>query len=399
MSLQLTSLNPDLRRLVDEGYAVSIEAGYLVIRHVPFVSSARRVQRGTLISRLDLAGDRTIPPTDHVVWFAGGTPCDAAGRPIVEMAHARREVALGGGLSADHLLCSRPVAGEFRDFHEKMATFVAQVAAHAQVIDPTASAQTSRVVTASGGRSCFAYVDTASSRNGIGAFNDRIAGLSVGVVGLGGTGGYVLDLISKTPLHRIHLFDDDRMEQHNAFRAPGAASIEELRRRPLKVEHFETVYSRMHKGIVPHPVRLAPSNLYLLDHIDFVFLCVDSPVSRRVIVEELERRDMTFIDVGMGMHVTERGLVGTLRVTTSTPAVRDLMPWRSRIPLSGVSEDDPYATVAQVADLNMLNAALAVVRWKRLYGFYLDLEREHHSVFNVDGNHLLNEDALGPHAA
>lgn len=79
MSRRLISLNPDLARLADEGYAVSIEEGHLVLRDVPFVDGARRVRRGVLISRLDLAGDRTIAPSDHTAWFGGGTPCDATG--------------------------------------------------------------------------------------------------------------------------------------------------------------------------------------------------------------------------------------------------------------------------------------------------------------------------------
>ena len=32
------------------------------------------------------------------------------------------------------------------------------------------------------------------------------------------------------------------------------------------------------------------------------------------------------------------------------------------------------------------------MRWKRLRGFYLDLEGEYHATFAVDGNHMLNED-------
>lgn len=34
----------------------------------------------------------------------------------------------------------------------------------------------------------------------------------------------------------------------------------------------------------------------------------------------------------------------------------------------------------------MLNAGLAVVKWKKLFGFYLDLEGEHFSVLSIDGN-------------
>ena len=35
---------------------------------------------------------------------------------------------------------------------------------------------------------------------------------------------------------------------------------------------------------------------------------------------------------------------------------------------------------------------LAVIKWKKLSGFYCDLEREHHSTYTLDGNMLLNED-------
>jgi hypothetical protein len=37
--------------------------------------------------------------------------------------------------------------------------------------------------------------------------------------GLGGTGSYILDLVSKTPVNEILLFDSDDFLQHNAFRS------------------------------------------------------------------------------------------------------------------------------------------------------------------------------------
>jgi tRNA A37 threonylcarbamoyladenosine dehydratase len=51
----------------------------------------------------------------------------------------------------------------------------------------------------------------------------------------GGTGSYVLDFVAKTPVKEIHLFDGDIFDQHNAFRAPGAPSGEELEQRLKKV--------------------------------------------------------------------------------------------------------------------------------------------------------------------
>ena len=52
-----------------------------------------------------------------------------------------------------------------------------------------------------------------------------------------------------------------------------------------------------------------------------------------------------------------------------------------------------YARNIQIADLNALNAILAVIKWKKLFGFYVDLEREHHSTYTINGNVLMNEDS------
>ena len=38
-------------------------------------------------------------------------------------------------------------------------------------------------------------------------------------------------------------------------------------------------------------------------------------------------------------------------------------------------EDDEYATNIQIADLNALNALMAVIKWKKLSGFYQDLKK------------------------
>ena len=37
----------------------------------------------------------------------------------------------------------------------------------------------------------------------------------------------------------------------------------------------------------------------------------------------------------------------------------------------------------QVADLNMLNAAMAVMKWKKLRGFYADDVHEYHSLYTL----------------
>lgn len=78
-----------------------------------------------------------------------------------------------------------------------------------------------------------------------------------------------------------------------------------------------------------------------------------------------------------------------MRVTVGTPEKYDHIP--KRIGFSSM-EDDEYATNIQIADLNALNALLAVVKWKKLCGFYQDLKQEHNSTFTINTGQLIHED-------
>ena len=91
----------------------------------------------------------------------------------------------------------------------------------------------------------------------------------------------------------------------------------------------------------------------------------------------------------MGVELIGESLRGVLRVTTSTPQQRD--HFRARVSLANTGVAEEYATNIQVADLNALNA-LAVVRWKKLFGFYLDFEGEHNSTYSIDTNSLISDD-------
>ena len=105
--------------------------------------------------------------------------------------------------------------------------------------------------------------------------------------------------------------------------------------------------------------------------------------------DELEKREVSFIDVGMGVHVVDSRIQGVLRVTLSTQGHRKSA--RTRVSFADAEPDD-YKNNTQIADLNMLNAALAVVRWKKLYGVHQDFEKEHHTSYSIDVNMLLSED-------
>ena len=390
MSPRLFSRNPDLKRLRDEGYFVQQVGGYLVMREVPYVNAQREVKSGTLISTLLLAGDTTQQPNPHTMYFDGEYPCAANGQPLNSIRHQSSSFELGHGLKARHHFSSKPPCGYYADYFEKMTTYAGILAGPAAVVTPGVSARTFKVPDDED-ESMFNYIDTASDRAGIGALADLLKEDKIGIIGLGGSGSYILDLVAKTPVREIRLFDRDEFLTHNAFRAPGAPSIDELREAPRKVDHFAAVYGRMHRGIAAHPVAIDAANLHLLDGLTFVFLSIDDGAAKRIIVDKLEAMGIAFIDVGMGLELVDGSLGGILRVTASTPASRDHVH-AGRVPFAGGAANEIYASNIQVADLNALNATLAVIKWKKLRGFYRDLERELHMTYTSDGNIIVNGD-------
>jgi hypothetical protein len=243
--------------------------------------------------------------------------------------------------------------------------------------DPSPSSETSP----------FVYADTGPERAGIAAISARLAGGVIGIIGAGGTGSVVLDLIAKTPVDRIVLIDGDVMEAHNAFRAPGAARAEVIAERPFKVEYLRGVYSAMHRCIDAHATHLTAQNFHLLDDLDFAFLCLDSARARGAIVPEFDLRDLPFIDCGVGLEVANDSLTGMIRVTSSVPSNRS---YDARIPQIGADEVELYRSNIQVADLNTLAATLAVIQYKQMRQFYADSGGEGHMIYRLEDNAMLN---------
>jgi hypothetical protein len=390
MSRKLFSRNEDLQRLRADGYFVQIiDEKFLVMRQVPYVNDRREVAWGTLVTPLELAGDITRKPiSDHVVFFDGDFPCDARGVKMNLGSEGQRRE-LGPGVFVRHSFSQKPDGG-YVDYHHKMTTYHAMLAAPAMVVDPTIKPRQFSAPEDDDPASIFEYPDTASGRSGTAVLAALLEKEILALIGLGGTGSYILDKVVKTPVPEIRLFDGDEFLNHNAFRAPGAPSLDELREAPMKVDYFKAIYSRMHRGIKAHPVRLGIENVHLLDGVTFAFIAMDDGPDKLAIIEKLEAIGASFIDVGMGLTLEDLSLGGILRATLSTPARRDVV--RRRVSFAPKEADGIYETNIQVADLNSLNADLAVIKWKKLRGYYRDLENEYHTSYTTDGNMLLNGD-------
>jgi Domain of unknown function (DUF6791)/ThiF family len=388
MSTGLISRSPDLARLREEGYEVAVRDDHLVIESIPYVNEEREVEYGTLVSTLALAGDVTAKPDTHTAFFVGDAPCDREGNRLHRIIIGGQHQ-LSGSLTADHQFSSKPSQG-YPDYYEKMTSYIRILSGPAQAIVPDATPRTFRPVAEADGDSVFEYADTASSRAGIRAATEKLEIGRVAIVGIGGTGSYTLDLLAKTPAGELHLYDGDHILTHNAFRAPGAASLEELRTLPNKAQHYQELYSRMRRGIVAHPYYVDGSTVDQLRDMDFVFLCLDDGPARKLIVDELHEWGKPFIDVGIGVEERDASLGGLVRTTASTRTKNDHVS--ARVPFSSNDVDDDYRRNIQVADLNALNAALAVIKYKKLAGFYNDLDREHNSVYVITGNLLINDE-------
>jgi hypothetical protein len=213
--------------LVQDGFAVRIVNGFLVVDDIPFVDAAVQVQRGSLLCPLDLSGTTTATPSTHVMCFVGGVPCDKNGLAIdglvndgVEKGSAAPELTATCGFS------QKPDGG-YRDFYEKVTYYAAMITGPAQAIHSDATAYTYKPVQTDEDDGVFLYVDTFSSRAGITELNSLLALEKVVIIGLGGTGAHLLDALAKTPALTIHLYDGDFFRTplvtsptHNETRAP-----------------------------------------------------------------------------------------------------------------------------------------------------------------------------------
>lgn len=366
---------------------------YLVVDDVSYVTPAGTVARGLLATQIDVSTGQAGPPIDHTMHLAGERPSDKHGveLPALIAGHGNHLNAVD--LPVDFYLSNKPASQQpFPDFYEKVTHYVRILEAHAQAVDPGVTSQTFRAYADDDADGPFVYFDTATSRAGTEVLTQRLALPRVAIVGLGGSGGYVLDLLAKTPIGELHLFDGDDFLSHNAFRAPGAASLDDLLDRPKKVDYYAAKYGLLKRNIVPHPYAMTGDNADELKDMDFVFLCMDGGRTKQNLVEVLERHECPFIDVGMGLHLTDDGIMGSLQTTLSTPRQRQHL--RARVSMSDAADDDLYNHNVQVVELNALNAVLAVIRYKKWLGFYRDEAQEHFTAYRLDTNSLINEDEL-----
>ena len=389
MSHLLISLNPVLQKLHNEGFDIEVRGQYLWVHRVPYINASIDIASGTLVMALNISGDKILAPSDHTALWIGEKPRFQDGAFIPSLVNSERKDNLGNGIFSDYFFSCMPDnnGGRYLDYYDKVTTYYHMISDAAFLFAEDKCKKIARVILLEDEDSPLVYTDTNSGRAYIVGINERMRGKKVAIVGLGGTGSYLLDHLAKTCVDQIHLYDDDDFNTHNAYRAPGVPTREELNELMSKVDYYYRRYSGFHKGIVPHQLKIGPDNFSELDGMDIVFICVDSVSARNLIAGYLIEKGKPFIDSGMGLEKVNDQLVGQVRVTTGLPShhlhVKEAFG-------DSTIDDDIYASNIQLSELNCLAANLMLIKWKRLIGIYNDqAEHDFNSVYSIGNNKLL----------
>lgn len=380
---ELASRNPFIDELIKQGYDIGFVNGHLVIFGVPYLNASGELKYLDLISPLDLREQYLIDrPTDHKVYYAGEIPCNIDGQKIGAGTNEEART-VSEDIVGNRMLSSKPAGlTAYESIEQKINQYLSLISSPAIYKYPDATPRRALTKHKEAAESPLKFPDTLSARQGIVELSHKLRKHKVAIVGCGGTGAYVLDYLAKTHLEEIHLFDDDIVHVHTLFRLPGVYGEKHLG--IPKVDALGERYTAFHSGIRPHAERIDDSNSATLAGFDFVFVCVDDGPSRRMIAQSCHAASVPFVDVGMGLNKGDKGLYGFVRTAGGQSGDFTRLDGTQYLPAQN-AHDEEYRNQPQIAELNALNAAIAVIRFKQHMGFFDRLTDAHAVVFDVAG--------------
>lgn len=361
--------NDSLRRLRDEGYAIAVDAAYLIVRDIPYLDSTGALCWGGIVAKLDFVDELTVQQDNHQVWFAGSSPHGLNGAPVPHLGDNPTRLPLGEAskdVIVERRFSNKPKGG-YKTLYDKIVGYVHLIsgpAMHRDGVDPYTFRQVG--VTS---ESVFKFSDSLTSRAEIGDLSDRLKDDVIAIIGLGGTGSYVLDFLAKTPVKEIRGFDVDDYHVHNAYRSPGRLTKSELGKKKAQV--YQDRYDSFRYGLKIEAKRIDKECAEEVEGVTFAFVCVDTAQARSDIFGLLISKGIPFIDVGMGLFRQEEGINGLIRTGYYPPEKAQDLRDHGSVPMVE-GQDDLYKTNIQISEINALNASIAVILFKQIRGFYAD---------------------------
>lgn len=383
MYQKLVSHNADIAALVAKGYAVAFDSNFLIIRDIPYLDHEGALKTGAFITALEFIDQLRVKQVDHQVYFSGGAPHGLDGRLIANLGGGEATVALSARCSdikVQRSFSNKPIPqGAFDDFFAKIESYTAIIAGPA-IEKFGANPFTFGADTIIVEDSVFKFQDTLTSRAEITELRVKFEDEVIALIGLGGTGAYLLDFLVKTPVREIVAFDLDGFHVHNAFRSPGKLDPEELGK--PKSEVYAARYDNFRHNLRFSTKYIDASCNEDLNGITFAFVCVDKGSARAGIFDLLIAKGIPFIDVGMGLTQKGGTLNGMVRTTYYPPQRAEELRAMGLAELND-TPDNLYRANIQIGELNALNASLAIIRYKQLRGFYSVESCDLHTLFGL----------------
>lgn len=397
MFQKLVSHNEDIRRLVEKGYAIGFDSNYLIVRDIPYLDEKREQQWGAFVTKLEFTDPEHVIQQNHQVFFAGSHPYNLDGTPIGNLGGGAATLALSEAASdvvVQRQFSNKPLVNgqlaDFPNFFDKIESYRGIISGPAMALHG-GNPFTFRSVEKVADDSIFKIHDTMTSRAEITGLSAKFRDEVVAIIGLGGTGAYLLDFLSKTAVKEIRGFDLDPFHVHNAFRSPGRFDVTEFKR--SKAEIYQARYDNLRHGLTLQAKFIDASCGNDFEGVTFAFVCVDKGSSRAGIFDLLISKGIPFIDVGMGLNRKRGPLSGMMRATYYSPD--DALAKKDK----GFAEladhpNDEYRVNIQIAELNALNAALAVIKYKQLKGFYFGSTPDFHFLFDLSDCKIATRSAI-----
>lgn len=385
--------NADLQRLVDDGYDISVEAGFLIVHGVPYVTRDRTIGYGALLTAYSEANGVPVAVADHTANFTGSVPHRDDGTSLKDVMVAT-VYSVPQKMAGRDVWCylsnkPEPIGDMLSSYYNKMTHYIKKLETYVKSVDPKISGRRDGSYSSRDVPSVFHYPNSASARSGLEGYEAKLQLRKVAIIGLGGTGAYILDGLAKTPVSEIHLYDGDIIEPHNAFRVPGAMPANVVYGRHKKTDILKETYSQFRDGIFSNADNVTAANLDHLNDCQFVFIAIDHGPSRGLIARHLAAIGIPFIDVGIGIDkvVDTMMLHGRARVTLVTPATQYLV---DALPTADDSDEAVYGNI-QLAELNSLNANLALIRYKQHLQFFTDEDKPNSINYKISWNQIAHQ--------
>jgi len=185
----------------------------------------------------------------------------------------------------------------------------------------------------------------------------------VAVVGLGGVGAWIADLLAKADVAEVHGWDADIIEAKNIIRMPGAVNSDWIGK--PKAEWFEETYRHIHRQVHAHAkyvdVQTAEE---MCSNATFGFVAVDNDEGREIACAAMAEAGIPFIDVGVSLSRKDGQVSASIRVTTAWPHDD---AWRKAIPKVDNAGQETYGKL-ELPDIAAVAAGLAVQSWRKVRG-------------------------------